>query len=178
MHNLFICLALNLGYQSSLQFHKQMEHLIIFLRAFIVFGYEKTKGAHPPESATTSIFIIFFFRWVSYLQSDCNVLEIFKASKLWTMVELKEGSPEVVDKLIDAWLITLSYELMGGEKEFHMNYHGTKDCYAGGVVRTLILLKEEKHQIAALEYPLYLKSRIPTGEPVQGIKSNTYLDRM
>ncbi|GJU69085.1 hypothetical protein Tco_1255344 [Tanacetum coccineum] len=32
--------------------------------------------------------------------------------------------------------------------------------------------------IAALEYPLPVKSRNPTEEPVQGIKSNTYLDRM
>ncbi|GKB65328.1 hypothetical protein Tco_0921514 [Tanacetum coccineum] len=40
------------------------------------------------------------------------------------------------------------------------------------------LLLLASFQIASLEYPLPVKSRNPTEEPVQGIKSNTYLDRM
>ncbi|GJW98269.1 hypothetical protein Tco_0180077 [Tanacetum coccineum] len=85
-----------------------MEHPIIFLRAFIVLGYEKTKGfkiwvflllklvdlRHTPSIEN---------RQQHQSSSSSSSLQIFKASKRWTTVELKECSPEVVDELIDAW---------------------------------------------------------------------------
>nr|GEW94859.1 putative reverse transcriptase domain-containing protein [Tanacetum cinerariifolium] len=58
----------------------------------------------------------------------------------------------IVRRSIGRWLVTLSYEHIGGKKESHTNHHGTEDCYAGGVVKLLILLKEEEHQTQQIQF--------------------------